>query len=70
MLAFLAFAAIGDVPPTVEVRSRARASVRVYQGTKVTAEEWKRDTNKAVKRETVIRGEDGRPLPIRLIEYQ
>lgn len=70
MVVLLAIAAISQPPPTVEVRESARMSVRIYRPTKITAEDWARDSNKKMRRETVIRGEDGRPIPIRLIEYE
>lgn len=64
----LVVAAIPFVP-SARAEPQAKVTVRIERAATASRREWK-NTAKSARREVVVRDEHGRPLLLRLIEYQ
>ena len=64
----LVAAAVPFVPST-RAEPQAKVTVRIERAATASRQEWK-NTAKSSRREVVVRDEHGRPVLLRLIEYQ
>ena len=70
MLLLAALAAqASPAPSQPNVTVQATATVRIERPSTVTAKDWER-TPQLMKREVIVRDEQGRPLRLRLVENQ
>ena len=56
-------------PPVYRVTRQSTATVRIQRSSRATAETWSKAPAHQ-KRETTVRGDDGRPVIMRLIEHE
>jgi hypothetical protein len=62
-------AAIATLTPLPSAHASARVAVRIVAPARASERDWK-DAPAPLRRETVVRGESGEPVSVRLIEYQ
>ena len=66
---FLVALAATIAEPEIVFTQPAKAVVRIHKAATASAEDWNK-ARPSDKRETTIRGEQGEPVVIRLIEHQ
>lgn len=70
MLLPLLAAAIAAPPvPPAQVGAQATATIRVVQGVAATRRTWEQ-SSQLRRREVIVRGEQGQPVLLRLIEFE
>jgi hypothetical protein len=69
MLLLLASAAASPQPPAPIARVEATASVRIEHSATATRKSWEQ-LPKGSRKEVVIRDERGRPVLVRIVDYE
>ncbi len=71
VLAILAALLTADAPPPAAPKVQARASIRILQGTALSAESWKRPTDgQRNHRERIRTDEQGRRFRLRMVDFE
>ena len=71
VLAILAALLASDAPPPPAPKVQARATIRILQGTAISAESWTRPTpEQRNHRERIRTDELGRPYRLRTVDFE
>ena len=69
VLAILAALLASEAPPPAAPKAQARATIRILQGSAITAENWTRPDQRN-RRERVRADEQGRAYRLRTIDFE